>query len=1067
MKLKAKFGLFPSFLTLVPAMVSAQTTFFTDNFSNGSTTNLASVRTGSSTSSATSYDIASPKNTLPASGQTNGVTIAPNDLHLALNGGTTAGFLEAQALFATNGQPVALTAVGDYIDVQVVFTNTLNSLVAGGTASSIWLGLFNSGGSAPVAGGLAQSALSTTSGSAFATGNCANWQGYVAQIYSNATPHIITRPIQNGATTTSANQELLGNNAGSGAFVNPGATILGSSGTATTLNLTLRGTYTIELLIALSGTGTYTISNTLYAGAGTAGTVLLTQGTNNVTGSAYLTTAFDGIGIGTFNKGASLDPVMDISSISITGQSTPVAGPPLITMQPVPVLVATNGACQFSVAASGIGVAYQWYRNGTSLTDGGHISGSTSSTLTVAPSQTADSFNTANGYYVKVSGTGNFSTNSVTNSLVLMAATNLVWADTGNHIWDLTTNANWVDQNNSPENFNYGDSVVFNDNSSLKTVTLIGSYLSASSVTVNSASGATYTFSGSGSFAGPGTLIYTGTGQLTLNNANTYSGGTLVSNELTPNALYVYLQNYNGLGSGPIYLDNQGGTIETVPTGAATTGFNGTIDVLTDFNILVDGVGTYATVFLGDLAGASGKTLTINPKNSGTTNRFRAYGVNTTYNANLVLDNVDSATSQALYNGTVFAPYGAGGSQKYNGVISGVGGIVQRGTGTTYLNNNQNTYSGGTVPTAGAIGFGADSVPTSGTVTSGPIGTGVLLLAPEVGSLTASGQVFASGGAHTIGNTLQFPSGTNNLTLIIGGTNNLTFTAPFALNGADGVTTNTITSRIIQVTNTAATIFNGVISDSTSTYALTKTGSGALYLDAANTYTGVTTNISAAPTNALGLLAGTGSIAGNLFVQSNSAIGGGDNSGIGTFTVGGNLTLNGNGWFRVNRSGPQSDKVSVTGTAANIGTGTITVTNLGSALQIGDTFTLFNQAVTGGAALAVTNTGGGILWSNGLAVNGKISVLGYASSITTITNSPVIQQITLSGSNIILTGTNGQTSGTAYLLMTTNVANSISTWKTVATNVLAGNTYTFTGTNVITPALGHQFYRLSSTNYNP
>jgi hypothetical protein len=215
------------------------------------------------------------------------------------------------------------------------------------------------------------------------------------------------------------------------------------------------------------------------------------------------------------------------------------------------------------------------------------------------------------------------------------------------------------------------------------------------------------------------------------------------------------------------------------------------------------------------------------------------------------------------------------------------------------------------------------------------------------------------------------------------------------------------------------------------------------------------------------LLAGTGSIAGNLFIQSNSAIGGGDNSGIGTFTVGGNLTLNGNGWFRVNRSGSQSDQVSVSGTAANVGTGTITVTNLGAALQIGDTFALFNKAVTGGAALAVTNVGGGIIWSNGLAVNGKISVLGYASSITTITNSPVIQHITLSGSNIILTGTNGQTSGTAYLLMTTNLANSINTWKTVATNVLGGNTYTFTGTNVITPALGRQFYRLSSTNYNP
>ena len=173
----------------------------------------------------------------------------------------------------------------------------------------------------------------------------------------------------------------------------------------------------------------------------------------------------------------------------------------------------------------------------------------------------------------------------------------------------------------------------------------------------------------------------------------------------------------------------------------------------------------------------------------------------------------------------------------YNGIISGNGGIIQRGNGTTIL-NGQNTYSGGTTPTAGPIGFGVNTVGT--TPDSGPIGTGVLLLAPEVPNLTGSGIVFASGGARTIANPIQYPSATNNQTLIVGGTNNLTFTGPYALNGQDGI--GTLTSRILQVTNMGLTTFSGVISDGGAGFGLTKTGSGVLALNNTETYTGSTTN---------------------------------------------------------------------------------------------------------------------------------------------------------------------------------------------------------------------------------
>jgi len=71
--------------------------------------------------------------------------------------------------------------------------------------------------------------------------------------------------------------------------------------------------------------------------------------------------------------------------------------------------------------------------------------------------------------------------------------------------------------------------------------------------------------------------------------------------------------------------------------------------------------------------------------------------------------------------------------------------------------------------------------------------------------------VLAANGARTIANPLQYPSATNNQVLIIGGTNSLTFTGPYALNGQDGTTP--ATNRTLQVNNTGPTTISGVISD--------------------------------------------------------------------------------------------------------------------------------------------------------------------------------------------------------------------------------------------------------------
>ena len=941
-------------LVVLASPLAQASVFFTDNFSNGSTTNGVSAPGGTPAASFTSYDLACTKDGRQC-------TIGSGSMVLKLGGTTTAGFWEAQALFTSNA--VSLVQAGDYIEMQVVFTNTGGTLFAGGASSSMAIGLYNSNNEKPVSGGaLINGGLSTTVGSAYATGNCADWQGYVACLSSNGTSRIYTRPQQTGANTASANQDLLGDNLGSGAFNNPRAATL-VTGPAAGIALTANGQYTEIFRISLVDASTMTMSNALFSGADTSGTMLYSQMVASTTN--ILTISFDGLGILAFNKGTAFNPTMGITSIQISGQSTAVTAPPNIDQQPVSASVPLGTLVPFSVSASGVGMTYQWHRNGTNLLNSTNITGVTSSTLVINPVTSADY---ASSYYVTVFGAGGFSTNSSVVALTSGSARNLAWSGGGN-TWDLNTTADWLN-GATAATFNYGDAVTFDDNAGFNNVnvTLSGKYLSASAVKINSSYD--YTFLGSGSIAGPGHLLYEGTGHLTLNSPNTHTGGTIVSNA----SAYVVLNNYAALGTGPLVLAKAGGTVEVVPNGGGTSGFGGDVVVNDDFTIHFDGYGTFAGVFLGNLAGTAGKTLTLD-NNTATTNRFRIYGTSTICNANIVLNGNPSSVI-ANYDGTVLALYNATGSQVYNGVISGAGGLVQRANGTTIL-NGANTYTGGTVPTAGSIGFGID---TASGLASGPIGTGPLYLAPELPNTSGSGAVFAFGGARTIANPLKYPSGTNNQTLIIGGTNNLTFSGNITLNGMDAMTTNTIINRTFQVTNTAATTFSGTIADGGVGYGFIKTGSGSLYLNGTSTYTNPTTNSG-------GLLAGSGSIVGSVYVQTNANIGGGPATSLGTLTIGGNLSIavGGGGYFRLNKAGsPASDQVSVAGTISNVSTNTLTVTNLGTALVVGDSFTLFNKAVTGGGTLAIA--GGGVTWSNRLAIDGTILVVpSFANYPTNIT----------------------------------------------------------------------------------
>jgi autotransporter-associated beta strand protein len=1000
---------FALLLAATPLGASA-TVFFNDTFANGSTINAATPV--NPTTNSASYEEISSQVYNPGT-----PTIAAHDLTYGLANAGGGSICEIQAIFTTNA--VTLTEPGDFIQLTIIFTNTdgiYNNITGSGT-TGVGFGLYNSGGSFPVGGGM----NGTEGAGSPVSGGVQNWLGYMA--FCCDTDSSLHNRIYNRAANILAiyDQDLVTQGSSSKSYSANGGVSITPASITPAVPFSTNTVYTNILTITLIGTSQVGITNNLYNATGLVDSL---GGTNAST--AFTTAAFDGLAMGFYKKGdpAGVNPsnVVDIASITVSGSVTVISGPPSIALQPTNVMVPNGASGAFIVNAQGFNTSYQWHRNGTNINNGGNISiinsiDGSSSVLAIAPAGPGDVLSAANGYSVTISGAGGFSTNSTTNSLSFTTATNLIWQGNG-FIWDLNDQAtinNWLDTNGNPQVFNFGDPVTFNDTGTGGGVILTGPYLSAASVTV-SASSFAYAFGGTGSFAGTGALIYTGSGQLTISNANIYTGGTIISNA----AAKLVLQNVSALGSGPVTLAKAGGEMEIVPAGTATAGINGNIIVADNFTIQFDAASTSAGVFFGDFSGTPGKTLSLVPNgavNTSTNERVRAFGTNTTYTANLSLDPL-----------ITFAPYNGSGSQTYSGVISGGGGFMQKGN-LAILAGTSSTYSGGTfvVNGVGPLGFSGNSS-GSPTVTSGPIGTGPLFITVDSSSaVTGTGEIFASGGSVTLGNPIQYPTGTNNLTLEIGGANAMTFTGPVTLNGNDLLTMSTFAARSIQITNTAVTTLSGVISDLTNgvsaAYGLTIIGNGTpsatnlvgpLVLNNTETYTGPTIDTNGATLLVNGSLAaasavtvytnatltGNGTINGPVTVQQGGILAAGTNSTgtiIGTLSINNNLTLLGNVLIKVNRSvSPSNDVISVSQVLTNAGVGTLTVSNLGPTIVAGNKFTVFNKALTNGFALTVT--GAGITWSNRLGIDGSILALGS----TVATNPTNILFSIIGGTNLSL-----------------------------------------------------------------
>ncbi|EHW3434764.1 fibronectin-binding autotransporter adhesin ShdA [Salmonella enterica] len=293
---------------------------------------------------------------------------------------------------------------------------------------------------------------------------------------------------------------------------------------------------------------------------------------------------------------------------------------------------------------------------------------------------------------------------------------------------------------------------------------------------------------------GSGSLVKTGTGELTLSGDNTYSGGTTISDGT------LTADHADSLGTGAV-----------ANSGVLQVGEGELENTLSGSGSLVK-TGTGKLTLGGDNSYSGGTTIT-----GGT----------------LTADHADSLGAGAIANSGVFKV----GEGELKNTLSGSGSLVKTGTGELTLSGD-NSYSGGTTIIGGTLTADhADSLGTGAVANSGvlQVGEGELentlsgsgsLVKTGTGELTLSGDNTYSGGTTITGGTLM-------------------------ADHADSLGTGAIAnSGVLQVGEGE---LENMLSGSGS---LVKTGTGELTLSGDNSYSGATTitdgTLIAANVNALG-----------------------------------------------------------------------------------------------------------------------------------------------------------------------------------------------------------------------
>jgi len=719
---------------------------------------------------------------------------------------------------------------------------------------------------------------------------------------------------------------------------------------------------------------------------------------------------------------------------------------PAITSQPVNYSCVTNFVASFSVAATGNTLAYQWYKNGIALANGGDFSGVNTTNLIVSPAQAADAATTANGYRVVASDPcGNSVTSSPNASLTLFPPNNLVWqGGNPNSTWDLSTTLNFTNLAGAFQAFSNADIVTFDDTSA-NTGVVISNTLVATVVKINGTQ--SYSFAGPGSITGFGGLIDNDSGVVTITGNESYTGGTVISSNATLNLgndsagndgsvigvitvntngvlNYNYYQNANTAnalaGSGTVnYESSLGGTL-TLPITIVNSNFAGVANLVAGVRVHAQNGSVYpfgngSTVNVPNFSQAWCDTATYN-------NTFNIAGAGWTGTSPIT-------GAISVFNATFTGAINLMADARISGTITG-GTIMCPISGPYQLEiwGTQGSYVLSMGPTNGVHSY-ASTLITSGTVralNTNAISTGPLAM--DLGSdlrlngfnLTVSNlsSVTLGRSTNTSASTIQNIS-TNNATLTVGADNNSSEYDGMFLNGGTGslgltkVGAGTLTLTVASTNTGTITVQGGRLalsgSGSFAKAAVIAPASGGIYDVSA---AGGTLTLNSGQT-----LTGSGTVNGSVSASAGSTINPGDT--IGALTVSGNLTLAGAMVMELNRSNAPATNDSIVVTGTLTAGGTLIVTNRGPALHVGDSFKLFGSGVSGFTVVSLQTNDSpnnvNYTWNNTIASNGKITVAIVDNRVNT--NAPHVQ-VSVTGNTLNL----GWPTNAGWTLLTNSVA---------------------------------------------
>jgi len=696
-------------------------------------------------------------------------------------------------------------------------------------------------------------------------------------------------------------------------------------------------------------------------------------------------------------------------------------------------------------------------------------------------------------------------------------ATNLTWTGTiTNNNWDTETTSNWVDTGSANKDyFVPGDNVLLGNLGVTNIINVVGSP-TPGSITVNTTTN--YTITGLGEIDGS-TGITISNGTLTVLTTNGFSGPIVLDGGTLSTPIIANSSSPSGIGSSSALPGNlifNGGALDFTGGSASTdhgmtlTNGGGVIDVTNDSALTLDG----SIVGNGTLTVVDSGKLILNNGNSYTNTTIVAGGV-------LQLDNANGAGSGTINfsNGTVVYdptagltvpnPFnfvagtsnnlvvtdGSGGNPVSTGNWTGGGIIVINNTFNPYTVNGDLDGVTGTISLNGitnsGVAFrfnsGGGNTCTGSTNATFDLGTGTGELTDRNGGIMNLGALM--GGINT---ALVGQDADNGVTTWTVGWNNLSTTFSGAIINDPGETTRVsaltkVGTGTLTLVGGEETFLNGLFDVTVETNLLQYNGfttisNGVLAIivpDALNESSNITLAASSAVLDASQMgfvdpdsgdpvtnsvleivsgqtLEGIGTIRGFLVTDPGSTFDVGLPGVTGTMTVTNAATINGTIQLKLNRvSLPTSDELISESTITN--SGNLVVTNIGGALQGGDTFTLFSATSYVGTFSSVTlpTLAGSQSWNtDNLYVNGTISVVGSAGPLS-------FSSITTSGKDIVLNASGGTPGGPVSVLTSTNLMLPLSQWSTLTTGNFNNNgDFSYTATGALSSGLPQQFYIL-------